>query len=96
MKAGALADPVAMEVFSNRLLSITEEMGSNLMSRCFRDEPCPLSFRGANESPRPEPMTPSRPATGRTGGRETVEFRVHSFRARRCAAPRNDEFGVTT
>ena len=41
MKARALADPVAMEVFSNRLLSLTEEMGSNLMSRYFRNEPHP-------------------------------------------------------
>ena len=35
MKARALADPVAMEVFSNRLLSITEEMGSNLIRASF-------------------------------------------------------------
>src|SRR5437763_15745244 len=30
-----LADPIAMEVFSNRLLSITEEMGSNLTRASF-------------------------------------------------------------
>lgn len=30
-----LADPVLMEVFSNRLLSITEEMGSNLIRASF-------------------------------------------------------------
>src|SRR3954447_16244142 len=35
MKAGALADPVAMEVFSNRLLSITDEMGTNLIRASF-------------------------------------------------------------
>ena len=30
-----IADPVLMEVFSNRLLSITEEMGSNLIRASF-------------------------------------------------------------
>jgi N-methylhydantoinase B len=30
-----LADPILMEVFSNRLLSITEEMGSNLIRASF-------------------------------------------------------------
>src|SRR3977135_3540876 len=30
-----LADPILMEVFSNRLLSITEEMGSNLSRASF-------------------------------------------------------------
>lgn len=30
-----LADPIAMEVFSNRLLSITEEMGTNLIRASF-------------------------------------------------------------
>ena len=35
MTARALADPILMEVFSNRLLSITEEMGSNLIRASF-------------------------------------------------------------
>src|SRR3954469_16606645 len=30
-----LADPIAMEVFSNRLLSITEDMGSTLIRSSF-------------------------------------------------------------
>ena len=30
-----LADPILMEVFSNRLLSITEEMGTNLIRASF-------------------------------------------------------------
>src|SRR4051794_40924432 len=30
-----LADPIVMEVFSNRLLSITEEMGTNLIRASF-------------------------------------------------------------
>src|SRR5215204_4145973 len=30
-----LADPILMEVFSNRLLSVTEEMGSNLIRASF-------------------------------------------------------------
>ncbi len=30
-----LADPIAMEVFSNRLLSITEEMGNTLVRSSF-------------------------------------------------------------
>ena len=33
--AGYLQDPVAMEVFSNRLLSITEEMGHTLVRASF-------------------------------------------------------------
>jgi N-methylhydantoinase B len=33
--ARPLADPILMEVFSNRLLSITEEMGSNLIRASF-------------------------------------------------------------
>src|ERR1700730_10456581 len=35
MIARPLADPILMEVFSNRLLSITEEMGSNLIRASF-------------------------------------------------------------
>jgi N-methylhydantoinase B len=35
MSDRALADPILMEVFSNRLLSITEEMGSNLIRASF-------------------------------------------------------------
>jgi N-methylhydantoinase B len=35
MTQRALADPILMEVFSNRLLSITEEMGSNLIRASF-------------------------------------------------------------
>src|SRR5204863_3207582 len=35
MTAHRLADPILMEVFSNRLLSITEEMGSNLIRASF-------------------------------------------------------------
>lgn len=33
--AAGLADPILMEVFSNRLLSITEEMGTNLIRAAF-------------------------------------------------------------
>src|SRR5919205_520397 len=35
MKPRPLADPILMEVFSNRLLSITEEMGTNLIRASF-------------------------------------------------------------
>src|SRR5438046_169432 len=35
MTTRALSDPILMEVFSNRLLSITEEMGSNLIRASF-------------------------------------------------------------
>jgi N-methylhydantoinase B len=35
MSAPVLTDPILMEVFSNRLLSITEEMGSNLIRASF-------------------------------------------------------------
>ena len=35
MNLRSLADPILMEVFSNRLLSITEEMGSNLIRASF-------------------------------------------------------------
>jgi N-methylhydantoinase B len=35
MNQRRLADPIAMEVFSNRLLSITEEIGSNLIRASF-------------------------------------------------------------
>ena len=35
MNLRPLADPILMEVFSNRLLSITEEMGSNLIRASF-------------------------------------------------------------
>src|SRR5205814_4899450 len=35
MTAHRLADPILMEVFSNRLLSITEEMGTNLIRASF-------------------------------------------------------------
>src|SRR5258705_13510291 len=35
MTSCPLADPILMEVFSNRLLSITEEMGSNLIRASF-------------------------------------------------------------
>src|SRR5436309_12482617 len=35
MAAHGLADPILMEVFSNRLLSITEEMGTNLIRASF-------------------------------------------------------------
>ena len=35
MTQRAIADPILMEVFSNRLLSITEEMGSNLIRASF-------------------------------------------------------------
>jgi N-methylhydantoinase B len=35
MTPRSLADPILMEVFSNRLLSITEEMGSNLIRASF-------------------------------------------------------------
>ena len=35
MNAHHLADPILMEVFSNRLLSITEEMGTNLIRASF-------------------------------------------------------------
>src|SRR5690242_9419219 len=35
MNSRALADPILMEVFSNRLLSITEEMGTNLIRASF-------------------------------------------------------------
>src|SRR5260221_13366816 len=35
MTSRPLADPILMEVFSNRLLSITEEMGSNLIRASF-------------------------------------------------------------
>jgi N-methylhydantoinase B len=30
-----LADPIAMEIFSNRLLSITEDMGNTLIRSSF-------------------------------------------------------------
>ena len=35
MNSRHLSDPILMEVFSNRLLSITEEMGSNLIRASF-------------------------------------------------------------
>src|SRR5947208_15654284 len=35
MNLRPLADPILMEVFSNRLLSITEEMGTNLIRASF-------------------------------------------------------------
>jgi len=34
-KGGRIADPIAMEVFSNRLLTITEEMGNTLIRSSF-------------------------------------------------------------
>lgn len=33
--AGQIADPIAMEVFSNRMLTITEEMGNTLIRSSF-------------------------------------------------------------
>ena len=35
MTAPTLSDPIAMEVFSNRLLSITEDMGNTLIRSSF-------------------------------------------------------------
>ena len=41
MNTARLADPIAMEVFSNRLLSITEDMSNTLVRSSFHTNQAP-------------------------------------------------------